>query len=152
PLPQAGTRASRPQMRPGWPRSTETERVKIAVPVLPRIANFDDLDPLRMEPAVELVLVRPGTPLPRDAALVILPGSKATLADLAFLRREGWDIDILAHHRHGGRVLGLCGGYQMLGRHIADPEGIEGWPEEAAGLGLLDIETVLGGDKRLVET
>jgi adenosylcobyric acid synthase len=133
-------------------RESEGRRVKIAVPVLPRIANFDDLDPLRMEPAVELVLVPPGTPLPRDAALVILPGSKATLADLAFLRREGWDIDIIAHHRQGGHVLGLCGGYQILGRHIADPDGIEGPPGEAAGLGLLDIDTVLGGDKRLVET
>jgi adenosylcobyric acid synthase len=126
-------------------------RLKIAVPVLPRIANFDDLDPLRAEPAIELVLVRPGTPLPRDTALVILPGSKATLADLAFLRREGWDIDLLAHHRHGGHILGVCGGYQMLGRHIADPEGIEGPPGKAAGLGLLDIDTVLGGNKRLAE-
>jgi adenosylcobyric acid synthase len=89
--------------------------------------------------------------LPRDAALVILPGSKATLADLAVLRDEGWDIDLLAHHRHGGHILGLCGGYQMLGRHIADPEGNEGPPGEAAGLGLLDIDTVLGGDKRLAE-
>ena len=126
-------------------------RVKIAVPVLPRIANFDDLDPLRAEPAVELLLVRPGMPLPRDAALIILPGSKATLADLALLRREGWDIDILAHHRQGGHILGLCGGYQMLGRRIADPEGIEGPPGEAAGLGLLDIDTVLEGAKRLAE-
>jgi adenosylcobyric acid synthase len=124
--------------------------VKIAVPLLPHIANFDDLDPLKAEPQVELVLVRPGNPLPRDAALVILPGSKATLADLAALRREGWDIDILAHVRQGGAVLGLCGGFQMLGRRLADPEGCEGMPGEAAGLGLLDIETVLGGDKRLV--
>jgi CobB/CobQ-like glutamine amidotransferase domain len=127
------------------------DRLRIAVPLLPRIANFDDLDPLRAEPAVELVLVRPGQPLPRDAALVILPGSKATLSDLAFLRHQGWDIDLLAHHRHGGHILGICGGYQMLGRRIADPEGIEGAPGEAAGLGLLDIATVLGGDKRLAE-
>ncbi len=98
------------------------------------------------------MLVRPGHPLPRDAALVILPGSKATLADLAALRREGWDIDILAHARQGGAVLGICGGLQMLGRTIADPEGCEGMPGEAAGLGILDIETVLGGDKRLVAT
>ncbi len=128
------------------------ERLRIAVPLLPRIANFDDLDPLRIEPAVELALVRPGQPLPRDAALIILPGSKATLADLAFLRREGWDIDILAHRRHGGHIIGLCGGYQMLGRHIADPEGSEGTPGAAPGLGLLDIDTVLGGGKRLGET
>ena len=97
------------------------------------------------------MLVRPGQLLPRDAVLVILPGSKATLADLAFLRREGWDIDILAHRRHGGHILGLCGGYQMLGRHITDPDGSEGAPGAAPGLGLLDVETVLGGDKRLAE-
>jgi len=136
-------------MRPGRKRS---QNVKIAVPLLPRIANFDDLDPLAAEPAVELVLVRPGQPLPRDAGLIILTGSKATLADLAALRQEGWDIDILAHARQGGYVLGLCGGYQMLGRRIADPDGHEGPPGEAPGLALLDIETVLGGDKRLAET
>jgi adenosylcobyric acid synthase len=127
-------------------------RIKIAVPRLPYIANFDDFDPLRAEPGVELVFLRPGEPLPGDTALVILPGSKATLADLAALRREGWDIDILAHVRRGGRVLGICGGYQMLGRRVADPGGIEGPPGEAAGLGLLDIETVLTGGKRLAAT
>jgi adenosylcobyric acid synthase len=121
----------------------------MAVPVLPRIANFDDLDPLRAEPGVELVMVQPGRPLPRDATLVILPGSKATLADLDFLRREGWDVDILAHHRHGGRILGLCGGYQMLGRTIADPLGVEGNAATVSGLGLLDVDTVLGVEKRL---
>ena len=124
-------------------------RIRIAVPVLPRIANFDDLDPLRSEPDVEIVMVRPGRPLPRDATLVILPGSKATIADLEFLRREGWDIDILAHCRHGGRIVGLCGGYQMLGRTIADPLGMEGRRGTVAGLGLLDIDTVLGAEKRL---
>jgi adenosylcobyric acid synthase len=129
--------------------SSAPQRVKIAVPVLPRIANFDDLDPLVAEPAVEVEFVRPGRPLPRDAALVILPGSKATIADLAVLRDEGWDIDILAHRRHGGHTLGLCGGYQMLGRSIADPLGREGSPGEARGLGLLDIDTVLGSEKRL---
>ncbi len=123
--------------------------LKIAVPVLPRIANFDDLDPLRAEPGIELAIVRPGRPLPRDAALVILPGSKATLADLEFLRREGWDIDILAHRRQGGRILGLCGGYQMLGGTIADPQGMEGSRATVPGLGLLDIDTVLGAEKRL---
>jgi adenosylcobyric acid synthase len=127
----------------------EGRKIRIAVPVLPHIANFDDLDPLAAEPAVELVLVRPGRPLPRDAALIVLPGSKATLADLDFLRREGWDIDILAHCRQGGHIIGLCGGYQMLGRAIADPGGIEGREGSAAGLGLLAIDTVLGGDKRL---
>src|ERR1700724_2387470 len=129
----------------------DCRRVKIAVPLLPRIANFDDLDPLRIEPEVELVFVRPGEPLARDAALIILPGSKATLSDLAFLRREGWDIDLLAHRRQGAQILGICGGYQMLGRHIADSDGIEGPPGEMAGLGLLDVETVLGRGKRLAE-
>jgi adenosylcobyric acid synthase len=119
------------------------------VPLLPRIANFDDLDPLRAEPGVEIDLVRPGRPIPRDAALVILPGSKATIADLGVLRGEGWDIDILAHRRHGGHILGLCGGYQMLGRTIADPLGIEGRAEKVAGLGLLEVDTVLGGEKQL---
>jgi adenosylcobyric acid synthase len=128
-----------------------TSPLKIAVPILPYIANFDDLDPLRAEHGIELVFVRPGYPLPSDAALVILPGSKATLADLAALRQEGWDIDILAHHRRGGHVLGICGGYQMLGRVIADPNGIEGAAGTAAGLCLLDIDTVLGSEKRLGE-
>ncbi len=142
--------APRKNLRPkGRGRTDLGERVKIAVPVLPRIANFDDLDPLRAEPDVELVLVQPGRPLPRDAALVILPGSKATIADLAFLCADGWDIDILAHRRQGGRVLGLCGGYQMLGRTISDPLGIEGRREQVRGLGLLDIDTVLGAEKQL---
>jgi len=126
--------------------------VRIAVPLLPRIANFDDLDPLRVEPGVELVMVRPGRPLPRDTALVILPGSKATIADLEVLRREGWDIDLFAHRRQGGRILGLCGGYQMLGRSIADPHGVEGRQQTVPGLGLLDIETVLTDTKRLAES
>ena len=123
--------------------------VKIAVPVLPHIANFDDLDPLHAEPGVELVMIRSGQALPGDAGLVIIPGSKATLADLAAMRGEGWDIDILAHHRRGGHVLGICGGYQMLGRRIADPQGHEGAPGGADGLNLLDIDTVLEGEKQL---
>jgi len=121
--------------------------VTVACPLLPRIANFDDLDPLKLEPAVRLVLVPPGRPLPGDADLIVLPGTKATLADLAFLRDQGWDIDISAHRRRGGRVLGLCGGYQMLGRRIADPHGLEGPAGSASGLGLLDVETVLTEDK-----
>ena len=123
-------------------------RVRIAVPVLPRISNFDDLDPLRLEPQVDLVMVRAGEPIP-VCDLVVLPGSKATIADLRALRSAGWDIDIRAHVRRGGRVLGLCGGYQMLGRHVADPAGIEGPPGVCDGLGLLAIETVLGGAKVL---
>jgi adenosylcobyric acid synthase len=125
--------------------------LKVAVPVLPGIANFDDLDPLKLEPGVELVFVGPGSALPGDAALVILPGSKTTLRDLAKLREEGWDIDILAHRRRGGHVLGLCGGYQMLGRSVRDPLGLEGPAGSAPGLGLLDIETELTSDKTVRE-
>jgi len=124
-------------------------RVRIAVPRLPRIANFDDLDPLLAEPDIDLVWVAPGEALPGDAACVVLPGSKATIADLAAFREAGWDIDLAAHVRRGGAVLGLCGGYQMLGRRIADPDGVEGKPGDAAGLGLLDVETVLGRTKTL---
>jgi adenosylcobyric acid synthase len=124
-------------------------RVRIAVPILPHIANFDDLDPLDAEPAVDLVRVRPGTALPGDADLVLLPGSKATIADLAALRATGFDIDIAAHLRRGGKVLGLCGGYQMLGRTIADPNGIEGAAGSVEGLGLIDVETTLSDEKRL---
>ncbi|WP_306891534.1 cobyric acid synthase [Ancylobacter amanitiformis] len=133
---------------PARPKPDAT--LRIAVPILPRIANFDDLDPLEAEPAVEVMRIRPGGALPGDADLVILPGSKSTIADLEDFRRHGWDIDLLAHVRRGGQVLGLCGGYQMLGRTIADPDGIEGQPGSVAGLGLLDVETVLSGDKRLV--
>jgi adenosylcobyric acid synthase len=122
--------------------------VTIVVPMLSRIANFDDFDPLRLEPNVRLVFVRLGEPLP-VADLIILPGSKTTIADLAFLREQGWHIDLLAHVRRGGQVLGLCGGYQMLGRRIADPGGIEGPAGAVEGLGLLDIETVLTGEKTL---
>ncbi|PZQ79472.1 MAG: cobyric acid synthase CobQ [Ancylobacter novellus] len=132
------------------PQSKPGARRRVVVPVLPRIANFDDLDPLEAEPSVEVIRLRPGTALPGDADLVILPGSKSTIADLDDLRRNGWDIDIAAHVRRGGRVLGLCGGYQMLGRSIADPQGVEGPPATVPGLGLLDVDTVLAGEKRLV--
>jgi len=121
----------------------------IACPILPRIANFDDLDPLKAEPGVELAMIPPGTPIPAEAALIVLPGSKATIPDMAFLREQGWDIDILAHHRRGGMILGICGGYQMLGRWIADPKGIEGPPATIAGIGLIDVTTRLSGDKTL---
>jgi adenosylcobyric acid synthase len=126
-------------------------RIRIAVPILPHIANFDDLDPLEVEPAVDLLRVKPGAALPGDVALVILPGSKATIADLDALRVAGWHIDIAAHRRRGGIVLGLCGGYQMLGRTIGDPTGIEGPPGFTEGLGLLDVKTALSDEKRLRE-
>ncbi len=124
-------------------------RVHIAVPVLPHIANFDDLDPLDAEPAVDLVRVKPGDALPGDANLIVLPGAKATIADLNALRAAGFDIDIAAHVRRGGFVLGLCGGYQMLGRTVADPDGIEGSPGKVDGLGLLDVATTLSAGKCL---
>jgi adenosylcobyric acid synthase len=124
-------------------------RLRIAVPILPHIANFDDLDPLDAEPAVEVVRVRPGTALPGDADLFLLLGSKATIADLGALRAAGFHIDIAAHLRRGGYVIGLCGGYQMLGRTVADPGGIEGLPTTVEGLGLLDVATTLSNDKRL---
>ena len=121
----------------------------IACPVLPRISNFDDLDPLKLEPSVELRMIGPGQVIPADAALVILPGSKATIADMRAMVAQGWDIDIRAHHRRGGVVLGICGGYQMLGRTIGDPEGIEGPPETIAGLGLLEVDTLMSSGKAL---
>lgn len=124
--------------------------LRIAVPLWPRISNFDDLDPLRHEADVSVELITPGRALPRDADLILLPGSKATIDDLADLRANGWDIDIHAHVRHGGRVIGLCGGYQMLGRSIFDPHGIEGAPRRVDGLGLLNVDTEFGREKSLV--
>ncbi len=126
----------------------QKERFRIAVPMLPRIANFDDLDPLKNEENVEVVFCRPGTPLPRDADLIIIPGSKATIADLRFMKTEGWDIDILAHARAGCAVLGICGGYQMLGEVVADPNGVEGQVTHENGLGLLPISTLLAEEKQ----
>jgi adenosylcobyric acid synthase len=126
-----------------------TDGVTIACLTLSRIANFDDLDPLKAEAGVNLVMVRAGQPIPGDARLVIIPGSKSTRGDLAFLRAQGWDIDLAAHIRRGGHVLGICGGYQMLGQSVSDPEGIEGPAGETQGLGLLDITTVMTQDKRL---
>jgi len=119
----------------------------VAVPVLRRIANFDDLDPLSSDPAIRLTLIEAGAPLPMDADLVLLPGSKSTLADLAYLREQGWDIDIRALHRQGASIAGLCGGYQMLGRKVHDPDGIEGPAGSLDGLGLLEVETTLTPDK-----
>ncbi len=139
-LDRAMTAARRPDGAPA---------LMIAVPRLARIANVDDLDPLRATPGVTVDLVGPGRPLPARADLIVLPGTKATVADLAGLRAEGWDIDILAHRRQGKPVIGICGGYQMLGRTIADPEGIEGPAGTVSGLGLLAVDTVLTPDKRL---
>ncbi len=125
---------------------------RIAVPRLNRIANFDDLDPLSATPGVTVDIVTPGRALPGNADLVLIPGSKATIADLADFRAQGWDVDLAAHIRRGGHVLGICGGYQMLGRRISDPDGIEGAPGSVEGLGLLDVETVMSPHKRLTRT
>ena len=129
-----------------------TGQFLIAVPHLNRIANFDDLDPLAQEPGVTLQIIKSGQPLPVEADLIILPGSKATIADLAHFRAQGWDIDLAAALRRGARVLGLCGGYQMLGKEIADPDGIEGPPSSVPGLGLLELATTMTADKRVTET
>ncbi|MGC1303629.1 MAG: cobyric acid synthase [Caulobacteraceae bacterium] len=130
-------------------RAGAGRKARIVVPLLPAIANFDDFDALKAEPEVDFAFIPPGEALPGDADLVLLPGSKAVLSDLAHLRAQGWDIDLAAHVRRGGRVLGICGGYQMLGRRLADPHGVEGPPGEAAGLGLLDVDTMLTGEKVL---
>lgn len=119
---------------------------------LPRIANFDDLDPLAQEPSVHLSMLEAGMPLPADTDVVIIPGSKSTRADLAFIRTQGWDIDLAAHARRGGHILGICGGYQMLGTHVHDSQGIEGAPGSTPGLGLLDVQTEMSAQKRLSET
>lgn len=119
---------------------------------LSRIANFDDLDPLAQEPDVRLTMLRAGQPIPGDTDLVIIPGSKSTRGDLAFLKEKGWDIDLQAHLRRGGKVLGICGGYQMLGQSISDPDGIEGTAGETEALGLLNVVTLMTPDKRLTET
>jgi adenosylcobyric acid synthase len=124
-------------------------QVKIVAPLWRRIANFDDFAPLQGEAGVSFQFIRSGEPIPGDADLVILPGSKSTLADLSHMRSEGWDIDILAHVRRGGRVLGICAGYQMLGREICDLGGVDGPAGCAAGLNLLDIETSMGPIKTL---
>lgn len=123
--------------------------LKIAVPRLGRIANFDDLDPLSCETDVTVEIIEPGRALPGDAALILIPGSKSTIADLAAFRNNGWDIDLAAHIRRGGHVLGICGGYQMLGHYIDDPDGIEGMQTRIPGLGFLDVTTVMKPEKRL---
>jgi adenosylcobyric acid synthase len=124
-------------------------RARIAIPHVPHIANFDDFDPLRFEPEVQLEFVAPGRPLPLDADLIILPGSKATIADLEFFRAQGWHIDLQAHVRRGGRVLGICAGYQMLGKVVEDPEGIEGPRASCSGLDLLDVRSTMTAQKTL---
>ena len=134
------------------PSRASSGALKIAAPMLSRIANFDDADPLRLEPSVAFEWIPPGQALPRDADLIILFGTKSTLGDLEFLRQQGWDHDILAHARAGGAVLGICGGYQMLGRTVLDLDGHDGMPCQMKGLGLQEVGTRMTGNKRVVET
>jgi adenosylcobyric acid synthase len=121
--------------------------LKVVVPVLPRISNHTDFDPLRLHPQVDLQFIGPGQPIP-PADLIILPGSSVR-GDLAQLRARGWDTAIARHLRYGGKLIGICGGLQMLGREVHDPLGLEGPAGSSAGLGLLDYETVLEAEKQL---
>ena len=130
----------------------ENAPIKIAVPRFPRIANYDDLDPLSAEPDVTVDIIPTGQAIPGDVDIIILPGSKTTIADLKSVKSEGWDIDIFAHVRRGGIVVGLCGGYQMLGTAITDQDGIEGPSETISALGLLNIQTNLTKRKKLAST
>ncbi|MEL7186014.1 MAG: cobyric acid synthase [Pseudomonadota bacterium] len=129
--------------------SSAAGAVRIVAPMLSRMANFDDADPLRMDPNVNFSFIPPGQPIPADADLIILFGTKSTLGDLAFLREQGWDRDIVAHAERGGRVLGICGGYQMLGASITDASGVDGAAGTAEGLGLLDVTTTMTPGKQV---
>ncbi len=130
----------------------EDKKIVIVVPMLPRIANFDDLDPLIAEPDIDVIFVPPGDVLPVEADLIIIPGTKSTLADLKFFKTQGWDVDLGGHVRRGGAVLGICGGYQMLGKCISDPDGVEGEPEKMSGLDYLDVETMMQTEKVVCQT
>lgn len=123
-------------------------RIKVVAPVYPRISNHTDLDPLRLHPEVDFQWIGPGQPWPA-ADLVVLPGSKAVRADLEWLRAQGWDAALARHLRYGGKVIGLCGGFQMLGTAIHDPAGLEGAPGSTPGLGWLACETTLAREKQL---
>ncbi len=126
----------------------DAERLRVTVPVLARISNHTDLDPLRLHPQVEVRWVRAGESLP-PSDLIILPGSKSTRSDLQRLGEQGWDRDLRRHLRYGGKVIGICGGFQMLGRWVHDPAGLEGEPGSSPGLGLLDFATTLEPEKQL---
>ena len=122
--------------------------LRVVVPVLPRISNHTDFDPLRLHPQVDLQFIRPGQAIP-PADLIILPGSKSVRSDLAYLRANGWDTAVARHLRYGGKVLGICGGLQMLGEQVHDPLGLEGPPGSSDGLGLLAFSTTLEAEKQL---
>lgn len=134
-------------------RSTSQDgKIKVGFLQFSRIANFDDMDPLSLDPNVSMTRIAAGQPIPSGLDLVILPGSKSTRGDLEFLRAQGWDIDLFAHVRRGGHVLGICGGYQMLGNWIDDPDGSEGSPGQTKGLGLLNVTTEMTHQKTLTQT
>jgi adenosylcobyric acid synthase len=132
--------------------SDKNKTIKIVAPMLSRIANFDDLDPLRAEPGVEVEFVIPGKPIPMDCDVVILLGTKSALGDMHFVRQQGWDIDVAALARQGKTVMGICGGLQMLGHTLRDPIGMDGQPGTEKGLGLLDISTSMQETKTLRHT
>jgi len=132
--------------------NSDVHKIKVVAPMLSRMANFDDADPLRLEPNVDFQFIPPGQVLPSDCDLIVLFGTKSTIGDLAFLHDQGWHHDIIGHVRRGGRVLGVCGGLQMLGKRIIDAEGIDGEPGDVAGLGLLDIETQMSVTKTVRPT
>lgn len=136
---------------PDLARPTAEGTLHVVCLQLSRVANIDDLDPLSQEPSVRLTILHPGQPIPGDADLVIIPGSKSTRGDLDFLRQQGWDVDLYAHYRRGGRILGICGGYQMLGQYVSDPKGVEGDPGDTQGLGLLNVGTTLSENKQLMQ-
>ena len=146
-LPAEDAVAIAPACRGAARRSASPAELRIAAPILSRLANFDDADPLRQQPGVAFTWVPPGRPIPRDCDVVLLFGSKSTLGELAYLRQQGWDHDILAHARGGGRVLGICGGFQLLGHRVHDPAGVDGPSGSAEALGLLDVETTMVADK-----
>lgn len=134
----------------GTSGSSTTDALNVIVPVLPRISNHNDFDPLRLHPGVNLQFIGPDQPIP-PADLIILPGSKSTRADLAWLQAQGWPQAIAKHLRYGGKVLGICGGFQMLGQRVDDPDGLEGQSGSTDGLGLLAMTTTLVAGKHLRE-
>ncbi len=127
---------------------TDTQPLRVIVPALPRMSNHTDFDPLRLHPQVDFSYVGPEQTIPA-ADLIIIPGSKSVQADLAWLRSHAWETAIQKHLRYGGSLLGICGGFQMLGNELLDPEGIEGKLRKSQGLGLLDMTTTLVSDKQL---
>ncbi|MGV8892206.1 MAG: cobyric acid synthase [Burkholderiaceae bacterium] len=130
------------------PGQTSGGKFRIVVPVFPRISNHTDFDALRAHPDVNLIFVGPGHAIP-PADLIILPGSKNTRADLDWLKAQGWQDALTKHVRYGGKLIGICGGYQMLGQSVTDPHGVEGAAGVTPALGLLDIDTLLTKDKHL---